>query len=370
MAHSNRAATRRGFALPLPSPMPSPSPLDPISVLLQLTEALTSAPSLESALGAVTAAALQLLPADHASVRLLDPTHTTLLASARSGSGTAHPQVSLRAGEGIAGWTLESGKSVRVDDVRVDARFKPASGQGFAIRSMVAAPLCASGNVVGVLSASSPVVGAFAARDERLAQLLANCSVPPLERARLERLALTDELTMAFNSRYLRSQLGRSLEQSGEEAGPSLVLVDLDDFKLVNDTLGHAAGDLVLRGFADRVRATVRQLDALVRRGGDEFALVMPGATVEQARAVAERLRRNLAEVPFDVSGQAVLQTVSIGVATWDRRESAEALEARADRALYAAKSRGRNGVVVAPESEQRASGERHEPGAVAPAEA
>jgi diguanylate cyclase (GGDEF)-like protein len=97
----------------------------------------------------------------------------------------------------------------------------------------------------------------------------------------------------------------------------------------------------------------VRQLDALVRRGGDEFALVMPGATVEQARAVAERLRSNLAAEPFDVGGQPVLQTVSIGVATWDRCETAEALEARADRALYAAKSRGRNGVAVA--SEERA---------------
>jgi diguanylate cyclase (GGDEF)-like protein len=331
------------------------SPLDPISVLLDLTETLSSAGSLEAALGAVTSAALQLLPADHASVRLLDPTHTTLLASARSGCGTAHPQVSLRAGEGIAGWTLESGCSVRVDDVRLDGRFKPATGQGFAIRSMVAAPLCASGTVVGVLSASSPLVGAFVARDERLAQLLANCSVPPLERARLERLAMTDELTLAFNARYLRSQLGRSLEQSGDEPGPSLLLVDLDDFKQVNDTLGHAAGDRVLRGFADRVRTTVRQLDALVRRGGDEFALVMPGATLEQARAVAERLRRGLAEEPFDVGGQPVVQTVSIGVATWDGREAAEALEARADRALYAAKSRGRNQVVVA--AEERTSG-------------
>jgi diguanylate cyclase (GGDEF)-like protein len=326
------------------------SPLDPISVLLELTESLSGAASLEVALSAVTAAALQLLPADHASVRLLDPTHTTLLASARSGRGTAHPQVSLRAGEGIAGWALESGRSVRVDDVRLDSRFKPASGQGFAIRSMVAAPLCASGTVVGVLSASSPVVGAFAAREERLAQLLANCSVPPLERARLERLAMTDELTLAFNARYLRSQLGRSLDPSSDDSGPSLLLVDLDDFKQVNDTLGHAAGDRVLRGFADRVRATVRQLDALVRRGGDEFALVMPGATLEQARAIAERLRRNLADEPFDVGGRAVVQTVSIGVATWDGRESAEALEARADRALYAAKSRGRNLVAVAPE--------------------
>src|SRR5579883_1329875 len=118
------------------SPMVSPllDTTDAIGVLLRLTEALSGAPSLEDALRAVTDAALALVPADHASVRLLDPTHTTLLASARSGRGSDAPQVSLRSGEGIAGWVLANGRSVRIDDVRLDDRFKPAEKQGFAIR--------------------------------------------------------------------------------------------------------------------------------------------------------------------------------------------------------------------------------------------
>jgi len=267
----------------------APSPPDPLSTLLRLTESLSCAGSLESALGAVTDAALLMLAADHASVRLIDPTHTTLLASARSGRGSAHPQVSLRSGEGVAGWVLEHGQPVRIEDVAQDARFKPAAGQGFAIRSMVAAPLCSGGMVVGVLSASSALPGAFGQRDELVVQLLANCSVPPLERARLERLAMTDELTLAFNARYLRGHLRGVVESASGEAGPSLLPLDLDSFKEVNDTCGHAGGDLVLRGFADRVRALTRQLDVLARLGGDEFALIMPAATLEQAVAEEER---------------------------------------------------------------------------------
>ena len=326
---------------------PPVSDPDPIAVLLRLTRRLSSAESLEDALTAVTDAALLLLVADHASVRLLDPTHTTLLASARSGRGTGHPPASLRSGEGIAGWVLEHGQSVRIEDVGSDLRFKPASAQGFAIRSMVAAPLCSGASVFGVLSASSPNVGAFSARDEELAQLLANCSVPPLERARLERLAMTDPLTLALNMRYLHAHLRLAIEQARGAPGPSLLFIDLDDFKRVNDVHGHIAGDAVLRGFADRVRTLTRQLDSLVRRGGDEFALAMPAATLEQARAVAERVRECVASTPFDVADRSIRQTVSIGVASWDGREAPQALEERADRALYAAKAGGRDRVAV-----------------------
>jgi two-component system, cell cycle response regulator len=330
--------------------MSSPDRVDALSVLLELTSRLTREPDLESALAAVTDAALLLLPADHASVRLLDPTHTTLLASARSGKGTATPQVVLRSGEGVAGWVLEHARVVRIDDVSEDDRFKPVGQQGFAIRSMVAAPLCAGGVAVGVLSASSASVGAFTSRDELTAQLLANCSVPPLERSRLERLAATDHLTLALNARQLRPQLHAAMQRRTAGVGPSLLLLDLDDFKGINDTHGHAAGDSVLRGFADRVRGLTRQLDVLVRRGGDEFVLVMPDVGAERALAVAERIREAMVAEPFAAAGARVAQTVSIGVASWDGCESAEELELRADRALYDAKRDGRNRSAVAAE--------------------
>ncbi len=140
-----------------------------------------------------------------------------------SGQGTTAPQVSLRSGAGVAGWVLERGRVVRIDDVLRDARFKPVGGQGFAIRSMVAAPLWAGGNAIGVLGASSSRVAAFGERDELTTQLLANCSVPPLERARLERLAMTDHLTLAFSAGQLRAHLRAAMESRVGSAGPSLL---------------------------------------------------------------------------------------------------------------------------------------------------
>jgi diguanylate cyclase (GGDEF)-like protein len=320
---------------------------DRLAALLSLTERLSAEQSLERALRMITDAAVEVLPADHASIRVLDPSRTVLLASARSGAGTENPSVALRRGEGISGWVLEYACAARVEDVHSDARFVPQSRQGFAIGSVLAAPLLSGGHAVGVLSLSSATPAAFSADDELFARLLANCSAPLIERARLERLAMTDDLTLAFNARYF---LPRLREEIGGAAamGPSLLLMDLDFFKSVNDTHGHPAGDRVLREFADLVRATTRRVDVLVRRGGDEFALLMPSTSLEQARSIASRIQATIESSPVDVGSAKVKQTVSIGVATWDGSETVEAFERRADTALYEAKRAGRNCVVAA----------------------
>jgi two-component system cell cycle response regulator len=124
--------------------------------------------------------------------------------------------------------------------------------------------------------------------------------------------------------------------------------MDLDHFKRVNDSFGHDVGDQVLRAFAGRVRSATRRADVLVRRGGEEFVLVMPAATAEQAEDIAERVRENVARTPFAIGERRIAQTVSIGVATWTVRESADALEKRADEAMYRAKELGRDRVVFA----------------------
>jgi diguanylate cyclase (GGDEF)-like protein len=323
--------------------------LKDILALLQLTQRLTDGCNLEEALQAVTDTTLALLPGDHASIRLLDATRTAALSSARSGSGRGSAAVHLRVGEGVGGWVLEHGQHARIIDVREDPRFKVTPGQGFAIASMVAEPLISEGATIGVLSVSSPEVGAFSETDELLARLLANCSVPPIQRARLERLAVTDDLTLAFNGRYLASRMLEEMDRA-RRAGDTLsvLLMDLDHFKNVNDTHGHAMGDRVLRAFVDRVRGATRRADVLVRKGGEEFVLLMPGTMATEAKTIAERIRQNAAEKPIALGEVSVEQTVSIGVATWDGRESPEALELRADRAMYQAKELGRNRVAVA----------------------
>jgi diguanylate cyclase (GGDEF)-like protein len=328
--------------------------LKDLLVLLQLTEQLTDGRSLEDALRAVTDATLSILPGDHASIRLLDASRAHLLAGARSGTGRDSPTVSLRANEGVSGWVLEHGEPVRIVDVRKDPRFVVQKGQGFAIGSIVVEPLFSEGATIGVLAVSSPEANAFSATDELLARLLANCSVPPIQRARLERLAVTDDLTLAFNGRYLATRLVEELERARRAESPlSLLWMDLDHFKRVNDSHGHAVGDQVLRAFVDRVRAATRRIDILVRRGGEEFVLLMPSTTAEQAKVIAERVRAHVGE-PLAFGALRLRQTVSIGVATWDGGESPDRLQARADEAMYAAKQQGRDRVEVARERKSR----------------
>jgi len=330
--------------------------LKDLLVLLQLTEHLTDGRPLEEALRAVTDAAIAILPGDHASIRLLDASRTHLLASARSGIGHDAPSVPLRAGSGISGWVLEHGEPARVVDAHKDARFTPLHNQGFAIGSMVVEPLVSEGAPMGVLAVSSPEINAFSQTDELLARLLANCSVGPIQRARLERLAVTDDLTLAYNGRYFATRLGEEMERARRSEKPlSVMLCDLDHFKLVNDTHGHAVGDQVLRAFVDRVRGATRRVDVLVRRGGDEFILLMPATSAAHAQTIAERVRRHASEHPIAVANARVHLGVSIGVATWDGRESGDALQRRADDAMYDAKQRGRGQVVVARERKRKA---------------
>lgn len=321
-----------------------------LEVLLQLTAQLTDDRPLEDFLRAVTDATLELLEADHASIRLLDTARATLLSGARSGTGATDRPMDFRRGEGVIGWMVDHGQPVRIDDVTLDPRWIQATGQEFAVRALMAEPLWASNEVIGVLSVTSPRRAAFGNDEQLLLRLLANCSAPPIERARLRRLAMFDDTTMAFNHRYLVPRIVEEMERASRAGGEvSLLYMDLDHFKSVNDRFGHAVGDAVLRMFADRVRKAVRRVDVLVRRGGEEFVLVMPATGSTQAHATAMRIQQTLQGEEIEIDGvHRIRQTVSIGVATWDLRETPEQLEDRADAAMYEAKRLGRNRVVVA----------------------
>ncbi len=321
-----------------------------LDVLLQLTAQLTDDRPLEEFLKAVCEATLDLLRADHSSIRLLDTSRASLLSGARSGTGEDDRPMDFKRGEGILGWVVEHGQPARIDDVEHDTRWLAAQGQAFSIRSIMAEPLWSSGEVIGVLAVTSPSESAFTDEDQLMLRLLANCSAPPIERARLRRLAMFDDITMAFNHRYLNPRLVEEMERASRSAGDvSVLYMDLDHFKSVNDTHGHSVGDAVLRMFADRVRKAVRRVDVLVRRGGEEFVLIMPATGATQAHATGNRIQQTLHTEPFDAeSGVRIRQTVSIGVATWDKRETPEQLERRADEAMYEAKRLGRNRVVVA----------------------
>jgi two-component system cell cycle response regulator len=163
-------------------------------------------------------------------------------------------------------------------------------------------------------------------------------------------LAVTDALTGLHNRRYMETHLAALAEQAGATGRPlSLVLVDIDNFKSINDTYGHDAGDRVLRQFASRFRRNTRSIDLACRIGGEEFVVVMPDSGLERACQMAERLRECIAAEPFQPDGETRLTvTASVGVATLAQPQgSLDALFKRADQALYVAKRGGRNRVVA-----------------------
>lgn len=169
------------------------------------------------------------------------------------------------------------------------------------------------------------------------------------ERARAATvLAATDELTGMANRRAFLRELNREMASSAEFGWPlSVAMFDVDHFKRVNDRHGHVVGDRVLRQIAERAKAAVRGGDLLGRLGGEEFAILMPGATAEDAIVVAERLRAAV-EAPPEEGSRIPTVTVSIGIAERENQRAAGTLLAAADAALYRAKDEGRNRVRIA----------------------
>lgn len=319
-----------------------------LEILLKLTRALARAPSLEAALKLVTNAGLALFDCDHTSIRVLDHAGTELVAGARSGVGTDHRPVTFGRGLGVGGWVVEKGQIARIDDADDDPRFVKFDGQGFRIGSMLAIPLWAAGGVIGYLSLSSSKKHAFDDRDEDLATLLANCAVPPIESSRLERLQITDVSTRTFNQRYIVPRLTREMELAKRNVSQlSVVLLGLDDLDDLNRAHGYEAVEKLLRAVAAGIKGLVRGEDVIIRRGGAGFLVLMPSTALEEAKGAAERIQQGLRR-PLDVSGIHVLQTLSIGVATWDGHESVAELERRVEDAMLGARDQGGDRIVAA----------------------
>ncbi len=167
---------------------------------------------------------------------------------------------------------------------------------------------------------------------------------------RLERLAAVDPLTDAYNRRFGLARMQEEYSRAVRAEAPlGLLMLDLDHFKAVNDVYGHLVGDRVLRAVARACRRVIREGDVLVRYGGEEFLVLLPGAGIDDVAQIGERIRRAVAETSVAEGDQRISVTVSLGGATYgEGSASAEQLVARADSALYGAKAEGRNRLLVA----------------------
>jgi len=258
---------------------------------------------------------------------------------------------------GAANWVTKYQREFFCADLAKDPRVN-----GQVSGSAVAFPLLCRGKVVGALvgldSVPSSSMPALTAPTLAALRLVLEPQAIALENAltiqRAEALSVTDDLTRLYNSRYLNQVLRRETKRASRSGRPlSLLFIDLDGFKGVNDTHGHLCGSKALMEAAGLIRHCARETDVVARFGGDEFSLILPDTGREGAVSVATRIRERIADHVFlKTDGLEVRLTASVGVATLpDVAASAEELIRAADMAMYRVKEAGKNGIHVAEES-------------------
>lgn len=270
----------------------------------------------------------------------------------------------LRLDQGIAGWVATHRLPVRLDDVRSDPRYYSEVERitGFAPRTMLCVPLVMKGRLLGVIQCLNKLDGsAFTDEELRMVQALADHAAIALENASLYRAArqaaLTDDLTGLSNTRHFNELLPALLARG---TPLSLVVLDLDCFKAVVDGHGHLVGSRTIGQVGRRIAGLLRPGDVGARFGGDEFVVILPDTKTDEALVFAERLRASI-EAMDVLEGTAIdvsAVTASLGVASFpDHARTAEGLFQAADRAMYAAKARCKNQVVLASGADAPAGG-------------
>jgi diguanylate cyclase (GGDEF)-like protein len=275
--------------------------------------------------------------------------------------GFLEMEVSLN--EGITGWAFGRGQPYRCADTDSHPAASTIPGTVREPESLLAIPLIAGDQRLGMLDVWRDGLDAFTEEDLERCALLGFIAAAAWSNAQmygeLERRALTDALTGLFNIRWWRDMGPRVMAQSLRTgAGVGILLMDLDHFKQVNDSAGHAAGDSVLRAVARAIRRVVRDSDYAVRYGGEEFLIVLTNSTVEGAMRVAQALQAAIAELRAPTS-EIERVTASIGVAVFpDHGLELDDVVSAADLAMYQAKRDGRDRIAIAPISLREISGE------------
>lgn len=264
--------------------------------------------------------------------------------------GTSLDGLRLKLGEGLAGYVAESGNPLRLPD---GGSSSSAAAQEPRFRTAMLVPIFAQERVTGVLGLYDKEGGLdFSEGDLATLLSLADQAGVAIENVILhdqaQRLSITDGLTGTWNHRYFKMQIERELERSARFRRPfSLLMLDIDDFKVVNDNYGHQRGNAVLVELVSRIRFTIREIDVLARWGGEEFVVILPETDASGGVLTAEKIRSVVAEKPFEGSPDLKI-TVTVGVACyWQHGSDEESLVQAADTALLDGKAEGKNRVVL-----------------------
>jgi diguanylate cyclase (GGDEF)-like protein len=347
--------------------------VDELAVLNEIGKALTSSLDTGEVMHVILAKVSELLKPRNWSVLLRDEASGELFFHAAVGAGSEQLHgMRIKPGEGIAGWVAHHNKALLVPDVSNDARFSRRFDKAshFRTSSVLAVPLAFKGRMLGVIElVNGPGDNAFSEEDLKILCTVGEFAAIAIENARnfhkVQELTVLDDHTGLFNSRHMKRQLENEVMRATRFGHPvSLIFFDLDHFKGVNDTMGHPAGSQVLHEVGKLLLRTLRSTDVPVRYGGDEFVILMPETSKDQAMAAARRICTEIGREPFLRGEQRgpVRLTASMGVATFpDDAHDPDKLLARADDAMYRVKASGRGNVLAAEPPAKQESAQRNQ---------
>lgn len=330
-----------------------------LATFTEIGKALTSSLDLREILNIVMEKISDLLHPKNWSLLLLDEETNELRFEIVVGKGSEKiKDLRLKVGEGVAGWVALEKKPLLVPDVAEDPRFSSKADRvsNFRTKSIVCVPLLTRGKCRGVIELiNKDEEGGFSEDDLLILTTLADYTAIAIENAiffnKVQELTITDDLTKLYNSRFLHSRLEYEVERAKRfKYNLSMIFLDLDYFKTVNDTHGHLMGSRLLMEVARLILSMIRNVDMACRYGGDEFLVLMPETSKKNAMMVAEKIRTAMRETVF-LSDEGINRrlTGSFGVASYpDDAEDKDDLIHLADVAMYRVKNSSKDGVAEA----------------------
>ncbi len=360
-----------------------------LSILLKVGMRLAAERNLDRLLAMIIDETTAVMGAERSSLFLVDSERKEMWA--KIAQGVEQSEIRFPVGVGIAGTVGKTGEVINIAEAYDDPRFNPEFDKktGFRTHSILCVPLKnIVGETIGAIQVLNKMSGPFEKDDESLLTALAAQASIAIENAdlnkklnelnlvleskvrertaeitlanerltalnkELEEITITDGLTQIYNRQFFMLRIRQEVKRAHRYGTHvSLLMLDIDYFKKVNDTYGHQAGDAVLAGVTGLIKSVLRETDLFARYGGEEFCLIAMAMDIDEALLLAARMRALVEKAEFPHGIDRIKVTVSIGVCMWspDIRENADELIRRADVALYRAKDLGRNRVCTLP---------------------
>jgi diguanylate cyclase (GGDEF)-like protein len=330
-----------------------------LQALNEIVQAISSALKPKEILRIIMEKTADLIKAEGWSVLLLDHAQGELVFEAAAGeAGKKLLGLRLKIGQGVAGWVAKYGQSLIVSDVTKDPRFYSGVDKKtkFITKSILCVPMRSRDKIIGVVEVVNKIGGEpFTPDDlEIFENLVAHVTIALQNAAmyrKMEEASLIDDLTKLYNVRFCNKYLDQYFDgRKTVKAIISLVFLDIDFFKLVDDNYGHLVGSETLRYVGERIKRVVRNEDIVVRYGGDEYIVILPNTDKKTAKVIAERIRKEINQEPFYAFNNKKFKiSVTLGIATYpDDAKTRDDLIGKADKAMYEGKLSGRDKVVLA----------------------